>query len=360
MKVQFSFLKMRRTKSRLIFGSVVAILIATGFISSCSRDPELLAPAEDLKFSIPAGFPQPVYDFSTNPVSKARFELGRKLFYDPTLSRDGQISCGSCHQQFVAFAHSEHVVSHGVDGLLGTRNAPGLFNLAWHNSFMHDGGVNHLESQPVAPITNPVEMDETLPNIITKLNSRPVYRSMFKEAFGDDSITIQRMSQAYVQFMGLMISADSKYDRYRNGSATFTDQEENGLAIFRSKCASCHTEPLFMDNQFHNNGLPVDPFYNDIGRMHITANPDDSLKFKTPSLRNITLTGPYMHDGRFYTLQECLDHYTNGITPSNTLDSLIGPTGIALTSQQKSDLLAFLATLTDYTFIRDPRFKEGQ
>jgi cytochrome c peroxidase len=346
--------------TRRVVVGVLAVVILLNAFTGCSRDPELVAPAEDIRFKIPQGFPQPVYDFSTNPVSEARFVLGRKLFYDPTLSRDGQISCGSCHQQFVAFAHAEHRISHGVDGLLGIRNAPGLFNLAWHTSFMHDGGINHIESQPVSPITNPVEMDETLPSIITKLNSRPVYRSMFKDAFGDDSITTQRLSKAIVQFMGLMISADSKYDRYRNGTATFTAQEDNGLTIFRSKCASCHAEPLFMDNQYHNNGLPVDPFYNDIGRMHITADPADSLKFRTPSLRNCAVTGPYMHDGRFITLQECLDHYTGGVANSSTLDPLIGSSGIALTSQQKTDLLAFLATLTDNTFMRDPRFKEGQ
>jgi cytochrome c peroxidase len=339
----------------------VSLPLLAVFVHSCSKDPQLAAEVDDnIRFVVPPGFPQPAYDFSNNPVSKARFELGRKLFYDPALSRDNSTSCGSCHQQFAAFAHFEHDFSHGIDGLLGTRNAPGLFNLVWHTTFMHDGGINHIESQPIAPITNPVEMDETIANVLQKLQSRPVYRTMFAEAFGSDSITTQRMSQAIVQFMGLMISADSKYDRYRAGTATLTPQETAGLATFRSKCASCHTEPLFMDNGFHNNGLAIDPVLNDSGRAHITGLPADMYTFKTPSLRNITLTFPYMHDGRFSTLQECLDHYTSGVVNSPTLDPLIGPSGIPLTAQEKADLLAFLATLTDNSFVADPRFKEGQ
>lgn len=348
------------SKTTVVITCLLAAAVSAVVVSSCSKDPELAAPTEDIKFYVPPGFPQPVYNMANNPVSRERFELGRKLFYDPALSRDNSISCGSCHQQFVAFAHAEHDFSHGVDNLLGTRNAPGLFNLAWHTTFMHDGGVNHLESQPVAPITNPVEMDETLVNVIAKLNARPVYRTLFKDAFGDETINTQRMSQAMAQFMALMISADSKYDRYRAGTATFSAQEENGLAVFRSKCASCHTEPLFMDNTYHNNGLPPDPTINDTGRMHITNDPADSLKFRTPSLRNIALTGPYMHDGRFTTLSECLTHYTSGVMNSSTLDPLIGTSGIALTAQEKADLLAFLATLTDNTFTRNPNFKEVQ
>ncbi|MGL5890289.1 MAG: cytochrome-c peroxidase [Bacteroidia bacterium] len=355
-KLRMNFFRKKPLLKLSIFLPAVVV-----FVHSCSKDPELAEAIDDnISFVVPPGFPQPVYDFSNNPVTKARFELGRKLFYEPALSRDNAISCGSCHQQFAAFAHFEHDFSHGVDGLLGTRNAPGLFNLAWHTRFMHDGGINHIESQPIAPIENPVEMDETLPSVLAKLQARPVYRTMFAEAFGDDSITTQRMSQAIVQFMGLMISADSKYDKYRAGTATFTAQEQAGLATFRSKCASCHTEPLFMDNGFRNNGLAIDPTINDSGRAHITGDPADMYTFKTPSLRNITLTGPYMHDGRFVTLQECLDHYSSGVVNSSTLDPLIGPSGIPLTAQEKSDLLAFLATLTDNTFARDPRFKEGQ
>jgi len=344
-------------------GMAVAVIllpvVIASFVSGCYRDPEIpiALNEENVKFYVPQGFPAPQYDFSTNPVTVAGFKLGRKLFYDPRLSRDNTISCGSCHQQTVAFAHSEHRVSHGIDGLFGTRNAPGLWNLAWNQTFMWDGGITHIELQPLGPIGNPVEMDETLPNIIAKLNADSQYRLMFEAAFGSDTITTQRITQAISQFQGLMISDNSRYDQYMRNEISLEQPELNGLATFRSKCASCHTEPLFTDRSFHNNGLTPEPTIMDAGRMMITANPADSMKFKTPSLRNIAVTPPYMHDGRFNTLSQCLDHYSGTMYPSATLDPQL-TSGIPLTPQEKSDLLAFLATLTDYTLINDPRFRE--
>jgi cytochrome c peroxidase len=330
------------------------------FVQSCTIDPDIpdvLSP-EDVKFRIPQGFPQPSYDFSLNPVTIDGFKLGRKLFYDPLLSVDNTISCGSCHQQFVAFAHSEHQVSHGVGGQIGTRNAPGLWNLAWHEDFMWDGGIPHIESQPLGPIENPVEMGETIGNVIAKLEASADYPELFEAAFGSDTITTQRITQAIAQFQGLMISDNSKYDQAMRGEISFTPQEQYGLATFRSKCASCHPEPLFTDHGFHNNGLPPEPTIMDAGRMMITANPADSMKFKTPSLRNIAVTGPYMHDGRFTTLTQCLNHYSGGnMYQSATLDTAL-TNGIPLTAVEKSDLIAFLGTLTDYTLIEDTKFKE--
>lgn len=342
--------------------ALVIVLLPAVFISlipGCVVDPEIPieTQAEDVKFYVPQGFPQPNYDFSLNPVTLDGFKLGRKLFYDPKLSRDNTISCGFCHQQTSAFANSDHQVSHGIDGLLGTRNGPGLWNLAWHNTFMWDGGINHIESQPLGPITNPVEMDETIANVITKLNADSQYPSMFEAAFGNDTITTQRIMQAITQFQGLMISDNSKYDQVQRGEATFTAQEAYGLATFRSKCASCHTEPLFTDHLYHNNGLAPEPTIMDAGRMMITLNVADSLKFKTPSLRNIALTAPYMHDGRFNTIGQCLNHYSGTMYQSATLDPALS-TGIPLTAQEKADLTAFLMTLTDYTFINDPKFAE--
>ena len=347
-------------RKKTIVSLLVLSLPAVFIIDSCRRDPEILPEVtkEDVKFYVPDGFPAPVYNFAGNEVTVEGFNLGKRLFYDGRLSRDNSISCGFCHQQFVAFANSNHQFSHGIDGLLGTRNAPPLFNLAWHQSFMWDGGINHIESQPLGPISNPVEMDETIANIIVKLNAIQSYRDDFAAAFGDDSITTQRITRALAQFMGVMISADSRYDRYIKNQETFSAAEEHGLALFRANCVACHTEPLFMDNSFHNNGLPVDNTLNDVGRMHITNNPVDSLKFKTPSLRNVALTGPYMHDGRFSTLTECLNHYSSGIVSSTTLDPLL-TSGIPLSSTDKADIIAFLATLTDNTFIHDTKFKEG-
>lgn len=346
-------------KKRIVVGCVIGLALSGGFISSCKTDPEIIPviSTEDIKFKIPAGFPQPVYGFENNPVTIDGFKLGRRLFYEDKLSADNSVSCGFCHQQDFAFANANHQFSHGIYGQFGTRNAPPIFNLAWNQVFMWDGGINHIENQPLGPIQNPLEMGETLPGVIAKLNADPTYRAQFTAAFGDDSITTQRICRSLAQFMGLMISSNSKYDKYTCGELQLSTQESNGLATFRTKCASCHTEPLFTDNGFHNNGLAVDNTINDYGKMVITHQPGDSLKFKTPSLRNITLTGPYMHDGRFLTLSECLDHYHTGIVQSSTLDPQLA-TGINLTPQQKADIIIFLGTLTDMEFVNDARFAE--
>lgn len=348
---------MKRRRIILAICAVPAIVVS--MVSGCAVDPDIpeTLTEESVKFYVPQGFPQPNYDFSLNPVTIDGFKLGRKLFYDPRLSRDNTISCGFCHQQTSAFANTNHQVSHGIDGQLGTRNAPGLWNLAWHNTFMWDGGIAHIELQPLGPIANPVEMDETIANVIAKLSADAQYPEMFKAAFGSDTITTQRITQAITQFQGLMISSNSKYDQVQRGEATFTAQESYGLATFRSKCASCHTEPLFTDHLYHNNGLAPEPTIMDAGRMRITNNPADSMKFKTPSLRNLAVTGPYMHDGRFTTISQCLNHYSGTMYQSTTLDPALSG-GIPLTAQEKSDLLAFLATLTDYTLINDPKFAE--
>jgi cytochrome c peroxidase len=196
--------------------SLIFILV---FLNSCrdetGEDP--VVPVTPISFVIPPGFPSPVYTFSNNEVTQKRFELGRKLFYDPILSRDNTISCGSCHQQEGAFAHIDHRVSHGIDDLNGTRNSPSLFNLAWHNSFFWDGGVNHIEVQPISPIVSPFEMGETLSNVISKLQSSSKYRSLFNDAYGSDSITSQMMLRAIAQFMALLVSSDSKYDKFIRG-----------------------------------------------------------------------------------------------------------------------------------------------
>jgi cytochrome c peroxidase len=351
---------MSSQRIKLVTTSICTFVGACVFFASCDRDPEIIPELtnDDVKFEYPSYFPQPVYAFQNNMPTLEGFELGRKLFYEPMLSRDNTISCGSCHQQISAFANTEHDVSHGVDGLLGTRNAPPLQNMAWFTLFMWDGGINHIESQPLGPIANPVEMDEDINNVIAKLSASTAYRKLFKAAFGDETITTQRITRAIAQFQGLMISDNSKYDQVRQGRASFTAQEQSGYQLFQAKCSACHVEPLFTNNGFRNNGLPVDPTYNDSGRMHITLNPLDSLLFKVPSLRNIEKTTPYMHDGRMVTLQECLDHYTDDIVISPTLDPLLNSGSIPMTAQEKADIIAFLRTLTDTEFLTDPRFRE--
>jgi len=347
-------------RRNILYSLLIMAASFTSLLGGCSKDPEIPLPEPDpYVFRKPANFPEPVYNFANNAVTEAGFKLGRKLFYDPLLSRDNSTSCASCHQQVSAFAHTEHQFSHGINDLTGKRNAPGIFNAAWMPSFMWDAGINHIENQPSGPITNPIEMDESLPNVIAKLNATPEYRAMFAQAFGDDTINTQRMFRAMAQFMGMMVSANSRYDKHVRGEAggELSPQESNGLDLFRSKCASCHTEPLLSDFIPRNNGLPVNMQLNDSGRAQITQDPADLYKFKTPSLRNIDLTYPYMHDGRFWTLEQVLDHYASGIVAGPTLDPQLSA-GIALSAQDKADIIAFLKTLTDPSFLHDHKFSE--
>ena len=304
---------------------------------------------------IPAGWPAPRYDFSGNPVSADGFALGRRLFYDSILSRDGSVSCGSCHQQFAAFAHLDHRVSHGIGGVNGKRNTPALFNLAWQPELMWDGSVHHLELQPVAPISNPVEMGGSLALAVDKLRRDPHYPALFERAFGSPGVDSQRLLRALAQFTGTLVSADSRYDRYVQGREPFTAQERQGLALFRQHCAACHTEPLFSEFSYRDDGLDAAPA--DAGRAAVSGLPQDRGTFRVPSLRNVALTAPYMHDGRYDSLEQVLDHYSSGIQASPTLDPRLRG-GIPLDAAQRQALLAFLDTLTDDSFIHDRRFAE--
>ena len=310
-----------------------------------------------LKFTVPAGWPQPPTDiFKDNPLTEEGFQLGRKLFYDGRLSKDGNFPCASCHQQFAAFANYEHQFSHGFNNTFTTRNAPAIFNLAWMKEMHWDGGVNHIEVQPLAPITAANEMAETVANVVVKLKGDTAYNRMFSAAFGDPDINSQRMLKALSQFMGSIQSYNTKYDQVKRGEANFTADELNGYNTFKAKCNTCHTEPLFTDNSFRNNGLAPDPFLNDKGRMQITGNTADLNKFKVPTLRNVELTAPYLHDGRAFSLSQVLEHYRSGMfTNQPTLDPLL-KNKIAINNQEKADLLVFLRTLTDDVLIKDLRF----
>ena len=302
----------------------------------------------------PNHFPEPSYNFKKNPTSESKRELGRALFYDPILSLVGTISCASCHSPYNSFAHTDHDLSHGINDQIGTRNAPALFNLAWQKTFMWDGAINHLDVQALAPITHASEMGETLENVINKLQESLIYPELFKSAFGDSVITSERMLKSLSQFQLSLVSANSKYDQMRGGRIQFSEQEEMGYEIFKSNCNSCHKEPMFTNYSFENNGLIVDPTLNDFGRWAITKNPLDSLKFKVPSLRNLSYTYPYMHDGRFRNLKEVVNHYTNEINSNKKVnktlsEELLSP--IKLNSNEQKDLIAFLLTLNDQSFV---------
>lgn len=348
---------------KMIIILLAAIYIAGVSITGCKKDTIDGAAAIDtsgiISFSIPAGWPQPTYTFQNNALTQQGFELGRKLFYDVRLSRDNTVSCATCHTQFSAFSHLDHSVSHGINGLLGTRNAQGLFNLAWKPNFFWDGNVTNLENQPVNPIENPVEMDEKMQDVVAELGTDADYKQAFKAAFGDEAINSQRIFKALTQFMATLVSANSKYDKHIRGEqgGEMTQQEQNGLTLFRAKCAGCHKEPLFTDNSFRNNGLFVDMNINDTGRATVTALSGDRYKFMVPSLRNVEYTRPYMHDGSLTSLSAVLEHYRTGILASPTLDSSL-ITGISMTDEEKSDIIAFLKTLSDNTFTKDKRFSE--
>lgn len=313
-------------------------------------------------FQKPANFPTPVYHFSTNTVTKDGFELGRKLFYDPILSANNTISCGSCHIQTSAFTHHGHTVSHGIFDRQGTRNSPPIMNLAWNTSFMWDGGIVDLDLQSVAPITNHLEMDETMPNVLNKLRSSTQYHGLFKKAYGSEEITTVTFLKALSQFMAMCVSSNSKYDSVmRNEPGKFfTQEEQEGRQLVLQKCGACHTEPLFTDYSFRNNGL-VPSMVNDEGRYMVTQIDSDKYKFKVPSLRNLSYTAPYMHDGRLLTLEAVLDHYSSQVQNTPNLDPLLnqsGTPGIPLTTSEKTKMIAFLKTLNDKSFLFDKRFSE--
>jgi cytochrome c peroxidase len=347
---------MKKTFTILFF---VLALAAGISMNGCSKSNDDSGGVNALVFTVPAGFPVPVYQFEGNLLTKEGFELGRKLFYDGILSKDGNFPCASCHQQFAAFSTFEHDLSHGFNNQFTTRNAPALFNLAWQKQMHWDGGINHIEVQPLAPITAPNEMAEDIANVVHKLNKDARYKQMFSAAFGPGEINSQKMLKALAQFVGMLVSSNAKYDKVQRGEAAFSRDEQNGYQLFQAKCASCHKEPLFTDQSFRNNGLPLNSFLKDYGRMLITGRKEDSLRFKVPSLRNVILTFPYGHDGRFFSIDQVLNHYTTGIQASATLDPLL-KNRIPLTEPERYYIKAFLETLTDSSFINDKRFAQPE
>lgn len=307
-----------------------------------------------LYLEVPKAWPKPNYDFKKNPLTEEGFQLGRHLFYDPIISRDSTISCASCHLQQTGFTHIDHAVSHGIDGKIGTRNSLALINLAWSKNFMWDGGVNNLEVQPINPITSPLEMDEKLVNVVTKLQHSQKYRALFTKAFGDERVTSQRILKALAQFTVMLKSSNSKYDKVMREETHFTEQEQKGYELFKINCASCHKEPLFSVDKFEKNGLPIDETLNDFGRINITGKSEDKLRFKVPTLRNIQYSSPYMHDGRFKSLTEVVKHYNSLGKNKNLPKELVNP--MNLSDNDRVDLVSFMLTLTDKQFLFDKRF----
>ncbi|WP_245925567.1 cytochrome-c peroxidase [Algibacter marinivivus] len=302
-----------------------------------------------------------------NPQTEQGVTLGKKLFFDPILSIDNSISCADCHAPENAFSDSDRF-SDGVDGIFGNRNSMPLFNLAWNydEKFFWDGNTFSLEHQAFVPVSDPIEMKSSWVNVEQKLQQDPEYPNLFEQAFGTSKIDSTLITKAIAQFERTLISSNSKFDKFLLGETTLTNQELNGFNIFmdeaRGDCFHCHgsdKNPLWTDNIFHNNGL--DETFSDLGLGAVTGDPADNGKFKSPSLRNLAFTAPYMHDGRFATLEEVINHYSEGLKNSSTIDPLmkkVSEGGVNLSENDKTDLKAFLLSLSDYEFINDSNFKQ--
>lgn len=325
---------------------------------ACNKCTDEVPSATPYSLVIPQGLP-PMNIPSNNPLTVEGVALGKRLFYDPILSGNNTQSCASCHVQSTGFSETTQF-STGIDGIHGNRNAMPLINLGWQSKFFWDGGANGLESQVMGPITNPIEMHETMANAVAELNAHAEYPDLFKAAFGSAEVTSQNIMRAIAQFERTLISGNSKYDQYMRGEVLLSAQELNGKAIFedmdKGDCVHCHSMgSTFSDFEFRNTGL--DSISVDEGRYRITLNQGDYGKFKTPSLRNVELTAPYMHDGRFQTLLQCVEHYNTGFHYSANLDpNLYFAVKGRMTQQEMEDVVAFLKTLTDMEFVNNPEF----
>lgn len=354
----------------------ITFFIAMVFILLTSCEPEeKVSPVYDptpYSFIYPESFGDPGLP-SDNTLTFEGVKLGKMLFYEKSLSKNGKQACAGCHLQSTGFS-DENQFSIGVDGLPGKRQAMPIFNLAWRQSgFFWDGRAATLREQSLLPIQDPLEMHETLENVVKKLKSNPKFTDQFIRAFGNEEITSEKISLALEQFMMTIVSFDSKYDQFLEGKATLTESEERGRKLFFTEynpffpelsgadCAHCHSGPNFENGEFMNNGLDTDAGFTDLGREEVTGNAADRATFLIPSLRNIAQTAPYMHDGRFKTLEEVIDHYHSGVKMSSTVSPLIAPTiarGLFLDDQEKKDLVAFLKTLSDPTFLTNPAYAE--
>ncbi|MGA0177066.1 MAG: MbnP family protein [Chthoniobacterales bacterium] len=307
------------------------------------------------RFTMSRTFPIPDLP-RDNPLIEERVALGEKLFHDKALSRDGSISCATCHQADAAFT-DRLATSKGIDGRTGERNSMPLFNLAWKREFFWDGRAASLRQQVLMPIADHREMDESIDRVAEKLTASPEYTTLFHAAYRSPGITAEKISLALEQFLLTLSARDSRFDRAMAGKASLTDQEKRGFELFMTEyeprtgqygadCFHCHGGALFTDHQFHNNGLSSD----DRGRAIFTGSAADEHKFSTPSLRNVALTAPYMHDGRFATLEEVVEHYSSGVRRGETLDPNLAKhpaNGLNLSTEDKAALVAFLKTLTE-------------
>jgi len=366
---------------QFLFRYWMSVAIISGTIS-CQDETKPADPGPNrLALSHPDYFPNDAAMPADNPLTEEGVLLGRMLFYEKKLSADGTISCASCHQQEKAFSDGK-AVSPGVNGILGDKNAMSLANLHWQGRFFWDGRAASLEEQAIQPIEDPREMNLPIRDAIDRLKSDPKYPELFKDAFGTNEITAQKIGKAIAQFERTLVSGNSKFDKWIKGEIELTETERIGMELFFThpepgiqlrggNCGDCHLGFLTSGDKngiagFHNNGLETEEKL-PLGLAAVTNNASDKGKFKAPTLRNIALTAPYMHDGRFPSLEEVLDHYNEHIRTSSTLDVLIleasnefltpgDPVRLQLSQGEKQAILAFLHTLTDEEFIKNEKF----
>ncbi len=329
---------------------------------------------QPLRSPTPYAFPKlmwfpPMPTAADNPVTVEGVDLGRHLFYDPILSSDSTFSCANCHKQHYAFSDGPAVMSIGISGFPTVRNSPALFNLAWYERMFWDGRAESIEAQALFPVRDRHEMGLPWPEAEQRIRNSAFYRKKFYAAFGDQPIDSMLIVKAIGQFERTLISNRSRYDRALAGEIILTEKERKGFVLLsdmtKGDCLHCHTtdgDALGTTGTFANNGLDsvVDPeMYIDKGLGQHTGKPTDHGKFKIPSLRNVMLTAPYMHDGRFATIEEVLDFYSEGVHNSVNVDSKMGSArhkGVHLTCEEKESIITFLHTLTDSAFVNDPRF----
>jgi len=333
------------------------IILLLLLIAGCKRDGNFYEPEVDPVFTldIPAGFPAPPVP-EDNQLTRARVELGKRLFFDPQLSSDNSISCATCHQPQLAFAETKPI-SLGVNQLAGIRNAPSLANVAYQHGLFAEGGIPSLELQAIAPITEAHEMNMDFSDLMHRLEADEDYVQLFLRAYQTPPTT-QSTVKALASFQRTLLSGNSRFDQYYYQGKTdaLNDSEIRGMELFFSdetNCSSCHSGFLFTDQSFANIGLYTN--YADEGRARLTADPVDNGKFKVPSLRNIAVTAPYMHNGSMGTLEEVIDHFNAGGAGHVNQHELVKP--LELDEQQRTDLVKFLRTLTDETFIYNSQWQ---
>lgn len=340
----------------LLVFSIIVLLF------SCKKDePDNKLPFNPTPYDlvVPDGFPDmPIPE--DNPMTVEGVNLGRMLYYDPILSGDSTMSCATCHDAAFAFSDRGKQFSNGIDGSIGSRNAPAVINVGWMPALFWDGRAANIEAQALQPVPNPIEMYLNWPVAEKRLNSHGTYPQLFYQAFGKEIIDSNMVVKAIAQFERTMISSNSRWDKYLSGEVSLTQKEAQGFEIFfteKGDCFHCHSTILFTDNKFRNNGL--DSIFTDIGLFNVSGLEEDLGKFKTPTLRNLAFTAPYMHDGRFNSIEEVVNFYSDSIVWSPTIDPLmkkVGQGGLHLTQEEKLSLIAFINALNDSSFVNNPDF----